>query len=217
MLQPALMSVSVAIVVMAVWYWGFLHFNRNCSLHILHWLKGAIAADGQISSVEWISPSRFRVRLLMPGSVFHQPLLDARLAPRQLPLKWAMWRWQGRQETLTFEANLGCAPRLSVDIERARFTGSTRRWVRGAGNWPTQTVASVFISTAPEWAPEISGCMSAVVSKHAFELMAVSFRSRAPHFAVTYSLKELLKHPSNEYTIFVGLRELAEGSPTSMM
>jgi len=217
MLQSALMSVSLAIVVVAAWYWGFVHFNRICSLHILHWLEGAIAADGQISSVEWINPSRFRVKLLLPGSVFHQPLLDARLAPRQLPLKWALWQWERRQETLTFEANLGCPPGLSVDIERARFAGSTRRWVRGTGNWPTQTVASVFISTAPDWAPEMFGCMSAVVSLHALELMAVSFRSREPHFAVTFSVKELLKLPSGEHTIFDGLRKLAEGSPTSMM
>jgi hypothetical protein len=89
--------------------------------------------------------------------------------------------------------------------------------VRGTGDWPTQAVASLFISTAPEWAPEIAGRMTGVGSVRTSELLAVSFRSRGPHFAATFSLEELLKRPSNETTIFDGLRELAEGSPTSMM
>jgi hypothetical protein len=143
--------------------------------------------------------------------------LDVRLAPREMPVKWVIWRLHHRQETLTFEANLTCPPHHSMEIGRTRWTGLTRRWTRNAGNWKTHSVASLFISTQPEWDPEISSRMTTVVSTREFEFLGVSFRSRPPHFSVTFSLQETLKNPSGELAIFDSLRELAEGSPTSRM
>jgi hypothetical protein len=217
MLQLAFISVSLGILIVAVWYWAFLRFNRRRALLVLRWLEGAIVAHGQISGVEWVSPSHFRVRLRLPGCAFRQPSLDARFAPREMPVKWALWRWHRRQETLTFEANLTCPPHHGLEIGRTRWTGLTRRWTRNTGDWPTQTIASLFISTQPEWEPEISSRMTAVVSTREFELLGVSFRPRAPHFSVTFSLQETLNQPSGEFTIFDSLRELAESSPTSRM
>jgi hypothetical protein len=217
MLQPAFISLSLGILIVAVWYWAFLHFNRRRAVLVLRWLEGAIVAHGQISGVEWVSPSHFRARLHLPGCAFRQPSLDARFAPREMPVKWALWRWHRRQETLTFEANLTCPPRHGVEIGRTRWIGLTRRWTQNTGEWPTHTVASLFISTQPEWEPEIFNRMTTVVSSREFEFLGVSFRPRAPHFSVTFSLQETLKQPSGEFTIFDSLRELAEGSPTSRM
>ncbi len=112
------------------------------------------------------------------------------MAPRQMPLKWALWGWRRRQETLTFEANLTCPPRLSVEIGRTRCTGLTRRWMRNTGDWPTHTVATLFISNQPEWEPEISGRMSSVVSTPRVRVSRkYRFRPRPPQFSVTFSLK----------------------------
>lgn len=217
MLQSAFISVSLGILIVAAWYWGFLRFNRRRALRVLRWLEKAVVEHGQISAVEWISPSHFRARLRLPGCGFRQPSLDARLAPREMPIKWAVWRWRRRQETLTFEANLNGAPRQNMEIGRTRWTGLTRRWTRNTGDWPTLSVASLLISTQPEWEPEISSRMTTVVSNREFEFLSVSFRPRAPHFSVTFSLQETLEHPSSELAIFDSLRELAEGSPTSRM
>jgi hypothetical protein len=217
MLQFSLFSITLAILILAGWYWWFLRSNRRCAVRILHWLEEAIAAHGEISGVEWISPSHFRARLQLPGCPFHQPSLDARLAPRQLPLKWALWRWRGRQETLTFEANLSCPPHLSLEIGRTRCTGVTRRWMRGTGAWPTQAVAPLFISTEPDWEREVFVRMSEVASMRAFEWLGLSFQSQEPHFSVMLSLNETLKRPSGDLLFFDTLRELAEGSPTSRM
>jgi hypothetical protein len=180
-------------------------------------MEAAIAAHGQISAVDWISPSHFRARLRLSGSAFRQSSLEARLAPREMPVRWAIWRWHRRQETLTFEANLNCPPRHCVEIGRTRWTGLTRRWARNTEGWPTQTVASMFISTQPQWEPEISNRMTTVVSTREFEFLGVSFRPRAPHFSVTFSLQETMNHPTGDLAIFDSLRELAEGSPTSRM
>jgi hypothetical protein len=217
MLQSVLISLGVGVLVVAAWYWGFLHFNQCRGLRVLRWLEGALATQGQISGVDWINPSHFRARLRLSGCAFRQPSLEVRLAPRQVPLKWAMWGWRRRQETLTFEANLTCPPRNAVEIGRTRCTGLTRRWMQNTGDWPTHTVATLFISSQPEWEPEISGRMSSVVSTREFEFLEVSFRPRPPQFSVTFSLEETLQHPRGELAIFDCLRELAEGSPTSRM
>jgi hypothetical protein len=217
MLQSAFISVSLGILIVAAWYWAFLRFNRRRASRVLQWLETAIVAHGQISAVEWMSPSHFRARLRLSGCAFRQPFLDARFAPREMPVKWAIWNWRRRQETLTFEANLTCPPRQSVEIGRTRWTGLTRRWTRNTGDWPTHSVASLLISTQPEWEPEISNRMTTVVSNREFEFICVSFRPRTPHFMVTFSIQETLKHPSSELAIFDSLRELAEGSPTSRM
>jgi hypothetical protein len=216
MLQSALIVVSLGIVI-AAWYVVFLHFNRRRARRVLHWLEGAVLSHGEISNVEWVSSSRFRARLRLPGFGFQHPSLEARLAPREMPAKWALWKWRGRKETLVFEANLASPPRHSLEIGHTRYTGLTRRWMRNTDNWPTHPVAALFISTQPEWEPEISCRMNTVVGAREFDFLAVSFRPRAPHFSVTIALGEALEHPGAELAIFDSLRELAEGSPTSRM
>lgn len=217
MLQPVLIGIGFVIFIAGMWYWGFLHFNQRRALLVLRWLEGALAAHGQISGVEWMSPAHFRARLRLSGCAFRQPSVDVRMAPRQMPVKWALWGWRHRQETLTFEANLTCPPRHSVEIGRTRCTGLTRRWMQNTGDWPTHTVATLFISNQPEWDPEVSGRMTSVVSTREFEFLEVSFRPRPPQFSATLSLEETLQHPRGELAIFDCLRELAEGSPTSRM
>jgi hypothetical protein len=217
MLQSALISIILGILIITAWYWAFLHLNRRRAHRVVRWLEEAISAHGQISGVEWLSPSHFRARLRLPGCAFRQPSLDARFAPREMPVRWMAWRFRHRQETLTFEANLTCPPRYGMEIGRTRWTGLTRRWMRADGDWPTYSVASLFISTQPEWEPEISARMTTVVSAREFEFLGVSFRPHSPHFSVTFSLQEVLRHPGGELTIFDSLRELAEGSPTSRM
>jgi hypothetical protein len=217
MLHSALICTSVAVLIIVAWYGVFLHLNRCRAQRVLHWLEGAVLAHGEISEVEWISSSHFRARLRLPGCGFRNSSLEALLAPREMPVKWALWKWRGRRETLHFEANLACPPRHGLEIGRSRYTGLTRRWMRNTDDWPTKPLASLFISTQPDWAPEISSRMSTVVSAREIDFLSVSFRPRPPHFAVTFSLSEALAHADGKLTIFDSLRELAEGSPTSRM
>jgi hypothetical protein len=217
MLQSALNSIIVGILLVAGWYWLFVRLNRRRARQVLKWLEAALASRGQISAVEWMSPSHFRARLRLGGSAFRQPSLEARLAPRETPLRWVMWRWQRRRETLTFEANLPSPPRQGVEIGRTRWTGLTRRWMRLDGEWSTVSLCSLLISTMPEWEPEISGRMNTAVATRELEVLAISFRARAPHFTVTIPLSESLENPGAELTVFDSLRELAESSPTSRM
>jgi hypothetical protein len=217
MLQWVFICIGVAVLLVVAWHGWFVRFNRRRGLRVLRWLESALTANGQISGVDWTNPARFRARLRLSGCAFRQPSLEVRLAPRQVPLKWAMWGWRGRKETLTFEANLTYPPRQGLEIGRTRCTGLTRRWMQNTGDWPTHTVATLFISNQPEWEPEVCGRMTNVVSTREFEFLEVSFRPRPPQFSATFSLEETLQHPQGELAIFDCLRELAESSPTSRM
>jgi hypothetical protein len=217
MLQSAVICVIVGALLVVAWYGLLLRLNRRRALRVLRWLEGALAAHGRICAVEWFSPSHFRARLMLSGSAFLHPSLDARMAPREMPLRWLLWRWQRRQETLTFEADLPSPPRQSMEIGRTRGTGLTRRWMRIDGQWSTAKVVSLFISSQPEWQPEISSRMSAVVCARELEFLSISFRPRTPNFSVTFLLRASLADPPGELKVFESLRELAESSPTSRM
>jgi hypothetical protein len=215
MLPYILIGAVAGVVTLATWYWMFARFNRRRGLRVLCWLQEAIAAHGQISGVTWLSPSDFRTRLSLSNCAFRQPFLEVRLAPLQMPVRWALWCFHGCQETLTFQANLTCPPGESLEIGRTRWCGLNRRWAQSSSSWPT--VATLFISTQPSWEPQHSCRINGVVATRDFDFLAVSFRTRPPHFSVTFSLQETLRHASGELAIFDSLRELAEGSPTSRM
>jgi hypothetical protein len=217
MLSYALIGAVLAVLVLAAWYWVFSRFNRRRGRRVLRWLQEAIADHGQISGVSWIDPSRIRARLCLSGCAFSQPSLEVCLAPRHMPARWALWLLRRRQETLTFQANLTCPPSETLEIGRTRWYGINRRALRPSGAWSTHTVATLFISTQPAWEPWLSGRINGVVATRNFDFLAVSFRPRPPHFSVTLSLQETLRHPSGELAILDSLRELAEGSPTSRM
>lgn len=219
MLRFALIGLVVAAAVFALWYLLFLRFNHRRGLRVLRWLQGAISDHGQITGVSWIGPSHFRARLSLPGSAFHQPFFDVRLAPRHIPVRWALWCCRRCQETITFQANLSSPPGECLEIGRTRWFGLNRqaRQESASALWPRQTIATLYISTQPSWEPQLSGRINGVVATRDFDFLSVSFRTRPPHFSVSVSLRETLRHPSGELAILECLRELAEGSPTSTM
>jgi hypothetical protein len=217
MLHFALIGLAVGAAVFALWYLLFLRFNHRRGLRVLRWLQDAVADHGQITGVSWPSPAHFRARLSLPGSAFHQPFFDVRLAPRHIPVRWALWSCRRRQETITFQANLACPPGECLEIGRTRWCGPNRQRSQQSALWPRHTIATLYISTQPSWEPQLSGRIHGVAATRDFDFLSVSFRTRPPHFSVTVSLQETLRHPSGELAIFESLRELAEGSPTSTM
>ena len=217
MLQTALIGIVVAVVVFLTWYSAFLHLNRRRGLRILRWLRRAVAAHGQLDEAEWMGPSRFKGRLSLPGRDFLQPFLEVRLAPRHMPLWWALWRWRCAQETVTIHANLPSPPGQTLDVRCNRWTSLASRPIREGKNWSTQTVATLYLSTQPTWEPQIAERMSGALGIREFDFLSVSFRRSEPHFSVTFSLQEAMLQPCGELSILDNLRELAEGSHTSRM
>ena len=212
--QTLLIGVVVTVIVFLTWYASFLHLNRRRGLRVLRWLRRAVAPHGRLEEAEWTGPARFLGRLKLSGRDFLQPGLEVRLAPRHMPLHWALWRWRGSKETVAFRANLPSPPAQSLDIRRSRWSSLAAQESR---HWSTQTVATLYLSTQPTWEAQIAERMSGALAIRDFEYLAVSFRPREPHFSVTFSLQEAMRHPGGALTIFDNLRELAEGSRTSRM
>ena len=217
MLLTALICIVVAVIAFFVWYSSFLHLNRRRGLRVLRWLRRAVAPHGQLEGAEWMGPSHFRGRLRLSGRDFLQPLLEVRLAPRHMPVKWALWNWRGSQETVTFQANLPSPPTQTLNLRRNRWTSIASRPANDKGNWSTHTVATLYLSTQPVWEPQISERMSGALATREFDYLTVSFRRSEPHFSVSFSLQEAMGQPGGELTIFENLRELAEGHHTSRM
>jgi hypothetical protein len=217
MLQTALISIVVAVVAYLAWYSSFLHLNRRRGLRILRWLRRTVAPHGQLEEAEWTGPSRFRGRLKLSGREFLQPLLEVCLAPRHMPLQWALWRWRGIPETVSFQANLLCPPSQTLDIRRNSWTNLASRPIKEGRNWSTHRVATLYLSTQPTWETQIAERMSGALAIRDFDYLTVSFRRSQPHFTVTFSLQEAMKQPCGQLTIFDNLRELAEGPHTSRM
>ena len=217
MLPTALIGIVVTAIVFLAWYSSFLHLNRRRGLRILRWLRRAVAPHGQLDEAEWVGASCFRGRLKLSGRDFLQPFLEVRLAPRHMPVHWALWRWRGGQETVTFQANLPSPPGQSLNIRRNRWINISGRPAKDSRSWSTQTVATLYLSTEPVWEPQIADRMSGALAIREFDCLAVSFRRSEPHFSVTFSLQEAMRQPRGELTIFDNLRELAEGPHTSRM
>ena len=215
--QTVLIGVVVTVIVFLAWYSSFLRLNRRRGLRVLRWLRRAVASHGRLDEAKWTGPSRFQGRLKLSGRDFLQPALEVRLAPRHMPLKWALWRWRGSEETVTFRANLPCPPGQSLEISRNRWTSVAKRPAQDSRQWSTHKVATLYLSTQPTWEAQIAERMSGAVAIREFEYLAVAFHQREPHFSVTFSLQEAMRHPGGELTIFDNLRELAEGPHTPRM
>jgi hypothetical protein len=221
MLWMLVLGVVIAVVLLAAWYSCFLHFNRRRGTLVLRWLEQAVAQHGLLGEVAWASPCRLQARLHLSSCDLHQPSAEVRLAPRHSPLLWALWYWRRQRETLSFQANLTCPPGESLEISRRRWTGPARnRRSRGAAtdlSSETHPVATFYLSTQPTWKPLIVERMGSALSIAEVNFLAVSFHPAKPHFLVTLSLEEALRHRGAESPIFDSLRELAAGSSTSRM
>jgi hypothetical protein len=215
MLLWALIGVGMAVLAVTAWHEGFVRVNRRRAVAVLRWLQGAIADHGQICSVTWVDPACIRARLSLSGHAFRQSSLEVRLAPRQLPLRWALWRWHRRQETLVFRANLAGPPAECLEISRLRW--SVLKPERNARDARRFTVSTLYISSRPAKQLESSGPISAMVAARECEFLAVTFRPTQPHFSATLSLRETVDQPDAELAIFENLRELAQSCSPSRM
>jgi hypothetical protein len=214
-LMWAMVGAGMAVVAITAWHEGFVRVNRRRAVAVLRWLQGAIANYGQISSVTWIGPSCVRARLNLFGCAFRQPTFEVRLAPRQMPLRWALWHWRRRQETLVFQANLAGPPAECLEISRLRWSVFGAQ--RVASNARTLTISKLYISSQPARQLHSSGPIAAVMAARDCEFLAVTFRPTAPHFSATLSLEQMLGQPHGELAVFESLRELAQSSSPSRM
>jgi hypothetical protein len=212
-----IIGAGLAVLAVACWHAYFSRVNQRRGRAVIQWLQGAVEGCGQVCHASWTDPSHLRVRLNLSGHAFRQPVLEVRLAPRQMPLHWALWRWRRRQETLIFQSNLSGPPSEPLEISRMRWSLLNGKIDTVTSPAPRVAISTLYICTQPAWQPQVSGSIHGVVATRDFEFLAVSFRPTTPHFSATLSLQETLCCTGRGLGIFQSLRELAQACSPSRM
>jgi len=213
---PVAIDVLAGVLLVAVWYCVFVRLNRRRSARVLAWLETSFAGHGQVAGVQWLTPSRFQVKLTLANSGFKDSSILVQLAPREMPIRWLFEYFRKTRETLTFEANLHCPPNFNLYVQNHRWCGRTRRKLpRDPQGWNLERVGPFIISSRNDWQREISNLMNSTMASRACDFLSISFRRTSPHFSATVALDSLTASHEQEISIFDVLRELASGASAS--
>jgi hypothetical protein len=215
-------DVAVGATLAVAWYWLCLHLNRRRSARILRWLDEALSGHGHIAGIEWISASRFQIRLRLTDACFRQPSLMVRLNPREIPLYWITAFFKKPSETVTFEANLPTAPGFDLDVGNQRCGVRTRRFMpqKGSGEWSVEHLGPFLISSRREWQRDTVNALDSLMTTRSRDrlkapILWVRYRRTSPHFSATAPLQALEPEPNSSQSLFSVLRELATGASAS--
>lgn len=192
-----------------LWYLLFFRYNRRKSIQILQRLRNAFAGQAQIIGVHWHGPSRFSVKLRVPTALFHEASVQVKLLPREIPFSWLWARLKKRHETMTFEADLECAPAFNLQVQNHRWCGRTKKFPRHPHRMALDHCGPFVLTTRNDWQREITAMMSALVASRDCDFLSVSFRKVSPHFSATVPLYSIAPDSDCEAQIFDVLRELA--------
>jgi hypothetical protein len=207
--------VAGALIVL-IWYLCFARYNRRKAIRVLGWIERAFDGNGQVAGLEWRSASSFQLRVRLWPNLFRHTSVNVQLHPREFPLSWLIARLRGRQETLTFEADLDFAPSFNLEVHNHRWCGRTRRRFPGnSENWTKERPGPFVITTRNDWQREITNMMNALVASRECDCLTVSFSRTSPHFSATVPLESIAPEAQSETNIFNVMRELAAGASAS--
>ena len=97
----------------------------------MRWVEAACSHRGQVIQARWVGASRLQARLRFATRWFENARVTIRLTPRPLPVQWLLSAWHKQRETLTFEADLDCAPGVRLEVLRHRWlTHSDNKLIR---------------------------------------------------------------------------------------
>jgi hypothetical protein len=209
-------DVAAAAAFITCWYFWFLRSNRRRAVQVLGWIERAFDGHAQIVGVNWLSASRFQLRLRLSPSLFRQSFLTVQLFPRELPVHWLVARLRRKHETLTFEADLDVPPSFNLDVHNHRWCGRTRRkFPKASENWVLERAGAFVITTRNDWQREITNIMNPLMASRQCDCLTVSFRRTSPNFSATVPLDTISPCADSETNIFDVLRELAAGASAS--
>jgi hypothetical protein len=210
MLGLLAIDVAAAAALVSLWYLWFARANRRRAAEVLQWMRNAFTGHAQILNVRWTGASRFHVRMRVGSQLFRHSSVMVQLTPREFPFSWLASRWKKHQETLTFEADLDCAPLFNLEVHNHRWCGRTRREVSRRQQFAIEQCAPFMLTTRHDWQREITNMMTALVASRECNVLSVTFRRTSPHFTAMVPLTSLSPQSDCEMEIFEVLRELAE-------
>lgn len=209
-------DVAAGVIVVLLWYFSFVHYNRRKAARVVKWIERAFDGNGEIAAVEWLSSSKFLLRLRLWPNLFRQTSISVQFLPRELPLSWLVARIKGQRETLTFTADLDCPPSFNLEVHNHRWCGRTRRrFPKTNENWTIERSGPFVITTRNDWQREITNMMHALMASRECDCATVSFSRSSPHFTATVPLESISPGAQSESNVFRAMKELAAGASAS--
>src|SRR3954466_5840486 len=180
MFGTAAIDVLAGAAFILLWYLLFVRYNRRKGMQLVHRLRSAFAGQAQIIGLRWMGSSRFSVKLRVVTTLFQEASVQVQLHPRELPVNWLWSRFKKRQETMTFEADLECAPSFNLEVHNHRWCGRTRKFPRDLRRLALDHCGPFVLTTRNDWQREITAMMSALVASRDCDFLSVSFKKTSP-------------------------------------
>jgi hypothetical protein len=207
--------VLLGAVLVLVWYFAMLAYQRRKAGVLVSWLEKALAGHGQIAGVRWLRPSLFQAALRLRTSVFRHPLVSIRMKPREFPLNWFSNWWQGNPEVLVFEADLDSPPSFNLEVRSHRWCGRTaKRLSTNPDEWTFEQTIPIVLTSRSHWEREVTSMMNALLSCREREFLSLGFHRSSPHFTASVLLDSISPRHGDGTSLFEMLRELAAGAST---
>jgi hypothetical protein len=213
--RMVLIDALSAIVLLGVWFFYFARYNRRKGATALRWVEAACSSKGHMLDARWLGVTQLHARFGFSAHWFDNARVTIRLRPRPIPFKWFVSIWHKQKETLTFEADLDCAPAFHLDVFHYRWLSQRHsRLSSQPRDWSVSHPGPVILTTRSRWTQELSPVVNTLMTARGHNLISVLFRSESPHIAATVPLEALSDEQAAAGFLSV-LRELAAGASAS--
>ncbi|MBV9574636.1 MAG: hypothetical protein JOY93_11330 [Acidobacteriales bacterium] len=210
-----LIDVLGAIALVGIWYLCFERFNHRKGALALRWVEAGCSNKGTILDRTWKGNCKLQARVSFASHWFENARITVRLLPRPIPVHWLLSVCRKQRETVTFEADLDCAPSFQLEIFRHRWlTHKDSSIADRSRDWSIIRPGPVILTTRTEWTQELTPVVNTLMTSRGHYLLTVRFRSQSPHFAATIPL-EAVSDAEAAASFLNVLRELATGASTS--
>ena len=210
-----LIDALTAGALLALWYFCMARYNRHKGVLALRWVEAACSGKGRVVESNWLGACRLQAKLGFASHWFENAHVTVRLLPRPLPLRWLLSLWRRQRETLTFEADLDCAPTFQLQIFRHRWlTHKHSRLASRSKTWSISRPGPVVLTTRTQWTQELTPVVNTLMTSRGHHLITVRFRPESPHLAATVAL-ESLSDKEDAASFLAVVRDLAAGASTS--
>jgi hypothetical protein len=210
--MDGLMDAAAAVAVVGIWYLCLASYNRRRGTKALRWLEAACSGRVRVVEAHWLGPSGLQAHLGFAAHWFENARVTIRLLPRPLPVQWLLSRWHKQRETLTFEADLGYAPSIRLEVLRHRWVShSNKKPTQDSREWTVVRPGPVVLTTCSQWKQEVPPIVSTLITTRGHNLLSVRFRPESPHLAATIDLESLADNEAAAGFLEV-LRDLAGSS-----
>jgi len=211
----ALIDALTAVAVLALWYFFLARYNRRKGAAAMRWLEVACFGQGRILEAKWVGTSRLQAQVAFAAHWIESARVTVRLRPRPVPVQWFLSIWRNQKETLTFEADLDCAPGLHLQVYRHRWlTHKNANVSSRSKRWAVSRPGPVVLTTRAQWTQELTPVVNTLMTSRGHNLISVRLRPESPHLAATVALEALSDEEAASSFLTV-VRELAAGASTS--